>query len=147
MALYGPETERGNWREGIRVTDVDELNFDFIVDFLKKEIEHRGIPASFEVSEYVSGKFFSKTKTPLMLIRNNKPGCKYFTLGLYTNQNIIMFPLFGASEENTKANKYEYYKTQGTGLKANFYKPDMLKLQQEEMWQYDIVACVEAMFD
>ena len=147
MAIYTPESERGAWREGIRVNNLSDVNFDSLVGAVKAEVESRGIPASFETNEYVSGKFFSKTKAPLLLIRNNQPGCKYFTLGIYINQNVLMFPLFGESAENTKANKHEYYKTQGTGLKAALYKPDMLKLQQENMWQEDICACVDAMFE
>ena len=143
MALYGPDIERGSWRDGIRFSNVPD--FTEMCEVLESEIKERNIPASLYVSEYVSGRFLSKTKAPLLLIDNTESGCKYFTLGIYLNGNTMRFPMFGESAENTRANKYEYYKSQGIGLKAAFYKPDMLKLDREIEWQASVIECFDSL--
>lgn len=140
---YGPSMERGSWSDPIRFVDVNRFDMNQLKEDLTCWCEGKGIPATISISEYVTGSFFSKSKAPLLLISNPRPDCKYFTLGIYANGNVLSYPLFGESAENTKNNKYEYYKSQGTGLKATFYKPDTLKLQQEAMWQRDIFEFFE----
>ncbi len=140
---YGPDGERGKWADPLRFVNISKINIDDIENMLKVWCSNKSIPASFSKSDYVTGSFFSKSSTPLLLIKNPNVDCSFFTLGIYANGNTLSFPLFGESAENTKNNKYEYYKNQGTGLRAMLYKPDTLKLQQEYMWQQDIFAAFD----
>ena len=142
---FKQDSVRGEWKETTRYVNDSEINVEILCRILKESFDEKGIKASLSIDEFVSGSMFSKTRTPLLLINHPDPTCKYFTLGIYANQNILNFPLFGESAENTKNNKYEYYKTQGTGLKANFYKPDMIKLQQEQLWQETIRECIDGL--
>lgn len=135
---YGPDSERGKWGDPLQYVNMQNIDIVELKENLTLWCKNNSIPATMIITEYVSGSFFSKTRTPLLIISNPQPECRYFSLGIYATQNVLSFPLFGESAENTKANKYEYYKTQGTGLKATFYKPDMLKLQQEALWQQSI---------
>ena len=139
---YNQDSVRGEWMGSVRYTEMDSFNMTDIRQMMQEILAKKGIPAMLSMSEYVTGSFFSKTRSPLLLIDHPDPNCKFFTLGIYANQNILNFPLFGESAENTKNNKYEYYKTQGTGLKATFYKPDTMKLQQEAAWQMSVSDCI-----
>ena len=136
--------ERGTWSEQpIRFTDMESIDVTGVKNAVENWCREQGIPIIISEAEYVSGSMFSKTSVPLILIRHPDPLCKYFTLGLYAHKNVLYFPLFGESAENTKANKHEMYKNQGSIIKAKFYEPDMFKLQEEIDWQLAVYAFFE----
>lgn len=139
---------RGEAMEGIRFVDVGPNDGEQLYQNIKRgmnsELEHRGIPANIRESVVKSGGLFG-SKFPLLMISH--PSCRYFTIGIYVNGNVVKFPLLGESTQNTKANMKKMYEEQGRFIKAALVKPDMLKLEQEAAWRQSVLDCFHSLFE
>lgn len=116
--------------------------YDTIKSSLISELKNRGIPAVLLDKEVKSGSRIFGTKYPMLVIVHPDSSCRYFAIGICVNKNQLTFPLLGESAENTKANKHATLENNGSFFRAALKKPDLFKLQQEEIWRKQILDCI-----
>lgn len=84
----------------------------------------------------------------MLVISHPNPPSRYFDIGVVVNGQVLSFPLLGYSAENTRANKIDEARSQGKLLKGLLMrKADEFQLQQEELWQGDVINTILSFYD
>lgn len=143
--MYKTTDFRGTFREGMRFSS---MSGDALYRSLKNDfpyaLKEKGIPCIVSQDEAKSGGFFG-TKLPMLVVRHPNPPTRFFDLGFVVNGNVISFVYLGESEQNTKMNKKNALTAEGKYIQAGFVKPDEFILQQEKMWNADVLAVFESL--
>lgn len=102
------------------------------------------VPANVREDEVKSGGLFG-SKNPMLIVSYPNPPTSFFHIGILVNDNVVSFPLLGESEQNTKLNKKNYYRNQGSLIRASMIHPNEFILQQEEAWQLAVLDAFDSM--
>lgn len=138
---------RGQIRTPARIMDSSgEELFQKLKLGLTAELERRGVPANVKEDFVKSGGFFG-SKSPMLLVIHPNPPSSFFAMGFIVNENLISFQYFGESAQNTKKNTRDALEAEGKYIRAKLFKPDEFLLQQEEMWNIDVMAAFDAMWE
>ena len=110
-------------------------------------MKKKGIPAVVRSDVAKSGGLLG-TRVPMLVISHPNPPSRYFDIGVVVNGQVLSFPLLGYSAENARADKIDKTRSQGKLLKGLLMrKPDEFQLQQEELWQEDVINTILSFYD
>lgn len=134
---------RGELHDPISVTNGDGVDiYSSLKEYLFSVAETTNVPMSLHEDTLKSGGLLFGSRIPLLLISHPDSSCKYFSIGIFVNNSVMNFQLFGKSEEQYKYNLKEQAKREGNFIKQAFYKPDELKIQQEKRWEMDVLSLI-----
>ncbi len=134
---------RGELHDPITITGCDGVDlFSALKEYLLSAAENTSVPMKIHEDTLKSGGLLFGSRIPLLLINHPDPSCKYFTIGIFFNGSVINFQLLGKSEEQYKYNLKEQARKEGNFIKQALYRPDELKIQQENTWQSDVLSLI-----
>ena len=144
---YNTSEFRGEAHNPIRIANAGADYFSILEKRLPEELKKKGIPAVVRSDVTKSGGLFG-SRVPMLVISHPNPPSRYFDIGVVVNGQVLSFPLLGYSAENTRANKIDETRSQGKLLKGLLMrKPDEFQLQQEELWQGDVIDTILSFYD
>lgn len=140
---------RGELHDPINVTNSAGVDiFSALKEYMLSASESTNIPMKIREDTLKSGGLLFGSRTPLLLINHPDTSCKYFTIGIFFNDSVMNFQLFGKSEEQFKYNLKEQARKEGNFIKQALYRPDELKIQQENKWEADVLSLIlDGFFD
>ena len=147
MLMYRTSDFRGQVRNPVRIVDAsgDEL-FQNLKRALPEALKAYGVPAKVSEDVVKSGGMFG-TKSPMLLVMHPNPPSSYFAMGFVVNNNLLSFVYLGESAQNTKMNMKKSLESEGKYLRAAMVKPDEFLLQQENMWNNDVMEAFDAIWE
>lgn len=146
--MYKTRDFRGTLQNPIRVRGIssEETLFRFLADNLPTQLKNNGVPAITREDRVKSGGLFG-SESPMLIISHPNPPTRFFDIALVVNQNAISFQFLGESVQNTKANKLEQLRAEGKLVRSWMVKPDEIILQQEALWNREVVDAVDGLFE
>lgn len=143
--MYKTSDFRGPIRDPIRIeaTSGNEL-YQAMRKNLPATLKDRGIPHSVHEDTVKSGGMLG-TKLPMLIISHPNPPTSFFNMGFIVNDHVISFVYLGESAQNTKMNKKLSMEAEGKHLRAAMIKPDEFILQQEKLWNSQVLDSFDSL--
>ena len=145
--MYKTSDFRGSIRDSIHI---DALSGDALYQAMRKDLpatlKDKSIPHTVHEDTVKSGGLFG-TKLPILVISHPNPPTSFFSMGFVVNDNVISFVYLGESAQNTKLNKKRSMEAEGKHLRAAMIKPDEFILQQEKLWNLQVLDSFDSLID
>lgn len=145
---YNTKDFRGQAANPLRIVNAGADYFESLKSRLPQMFEAAGVPAVVREDEVKSGGLFSGSRVPMLVISHPNPPSRFFDIGVVVNGQALTFPLLGESAQNTQANKRQAANESG-GLMSRLFtrNADEFLLQQENMWQKDVLDVIRGLFE